>query len=535
MYYIFTCLFAFRNLRERGMDDAEAYEAGVVPSWPPIPLCPSRPAGGAAAANRGHSDSHHVHLEEGEELNEKITNKTKASERKADPLVTNMLNTMNNKPFTQLLPAWTCDSIGVSVLTSFVLYEVFYVIEVEYQNGCEFGDYTDCMAENLWYKNFNCNSMHVVGACICSLIMGAMIALPVWTHLAKEKNLGNFKTWLLWSLVNAVTNSLLVFVGKGQIIPLLVILFINGLPMGAQFLSDSILSDVIDYDEFLTGKRNEATYTMFRSFLPKMAAIPASVLPLAFLPATGYLPPVNGMVVQQPLATHWYVRICFAVIPFVFAMLSYHFKTKFVMRTDAQHVKIKAGCGMHMKNLPSKCPLSGVMVTILHLTPEEEEMEGLMGHFPGVNSIRMLTKEGGENDLVALASSQLSKLRAGLVFSAIIAIYTLVAPANIGGLMDHPILSFIPVLGVVCTGVLLVGAIGCYLRKVAALQIAIHMKPGGKITKELIKKTLAHRSMIHATFQKVNAISKGKEPPMPVSPVPSKTNPTPEPSSAAAL
>jgi hypothetical protein len=30
------------------------------------------------------------------------------------------------------------------------------------------------------------------------------------------------------------------------------------------FLSDTILSDIIDYDEFLTGRRSEGTFIMFK-------------------------------------------------------------------------------------------------------------------------------------------------------------------------------------------------------------------------------------------------------------------------------
>ena len=40
---------------------------------------------------------------------------------------------------------------------------------------------------------------------------------------------------------------------------------INGIPMGAKFLSDALLADTIDYDEFLSGQRNEATYTCVAS------------------------------------------------------------------------------------------------------------------------------------------------------------------------------------------------------------------------------------------------------------------------------
>ena len=107
------------------------------------------------------------------------------------------------------------------------------------------------------------------------------------------------------------------------------ICFLNGLPFSGQFLSgietiarvrecvcvfgfllfhlihlpfqmvythilDTILADIIDYDEFLTGSRTEATYTMFKSFLPKIAAIPASTIPVALLPVFGHVQPVQG-------------------------------------------------------------------------------------------------------------------------------------------------------------------------------------------------------------------------------------------------
>ena len=40
---------------------------------------------------------------------------------------------------------------------------------------------------------------------------------------------------------------------------------------------------MIDYAEFLTGERAEAGYVMFKSFLPKLAAIPASAIPISLL------------------------------------------------------------------------------------------------------------------------------------------------------------------------------------------------------------------------------------------------------------
>ena len=77
---------------------------------------------------------------------------------------------------------------------------------------------------------------------------------------------------------------------EGDIILCIVFAGINGFPIGAKFLAESILADIIDYDEFITGTRSEATYTMFKSFLPKICAIPASAIPIALLNVFGHVP-----------------------------------------------------------------------------------------------------------------------------------------------------------------------------------------------------------------------------------------------------
>ena len=38
--------------------------------------------------------------------------------------------------------------------------------------------------------------------------------------------------------------------------------FVIGVPYGAKFLNDTIVADIIDYDEFLTSRRNEALFVM---------------------------------------------------------------------------------------------------------------------------------------------------------------------------------------------------------------------------------------------------------------------------------
>ena len=70
------------------------------------------------------------------------------------------------------------------------------------------------------------------------------------------------------------SNVLFLFLGRGQVIDLLIVA-LRGFPIGLKFIAESILSDIIDYDQFLTGQRNAATLFLFRSFLPKIVQFPA--------------------------------------------------------------------------------------------------------------------------------------------------------------------------------------------------------------------------------------------------------------------
>ena len=81
---------------------------------------------------------------------------THAHKREAVPLAAGLLNTLNNKPFTQLLPAWMCDSMNLATLTSLMMYYVQYVVAPEYSNGCIAGDPGKWTARLLEHTNHAC-------------------------------------------------------------------------------------------------------------------------------------------------------------------------------------------------------------------------------------------------------------------------------------------------------------------------------------------------------------------------------------------
>ena len=62
------------------------------------------------------------------------------------PMVPSILNTMNNKPFTLLLPAFVLDALSTSIISSLLTFFVRYIVEPEHADGCS------PVGSNKWYR-----------------------------------------------------------------------------------------------------------------------------------------------------------------------------------------------------------------------------------------------------------------------------------------------------------------------------------------------------------------------------------------------
>jgi hypothetical protein len=287
---------------------------------------------------------------------------------KPAPLVPSMLKTLRNKPFTMLLPAWICENFATvsampvaqkgaggsawdvlmrgrllqALISALLPYFVSVMVEPEFADPeCNGGRSTATL----------CSSTNVLGAAILAMLVCAVCGAPFWLWLATPGVAGKRNAWLAYSCVSALTNPLFMFVGSGDTYLVICVAGINGLPFGAKFLAYAILADVIDYDEFLSGNRAEATYTMFKSFLPKVAAIPASAIPIALLFSQfGYVGPVEG-VIQPQTSTNirWYMRFVLIILPTCLQVLAVIIKLGFPLKTVEQNHLVSAGIGAHMQ------------------------------------------------------------------------------------------------------------------------------------------------------------------------------------------
>merc|ERR1712154_178011 len=97
------------------------------------------------------------------------------------------------------------------------------------------------------------------------------------------------------NLLMCLTNFLFIIIDQKQSLLLIIFMCFNGIPIGGQFLIMSIVSDVIDYDEFLNFSRNEGAFTVFSQFVPKLVAIPAQSFPLIVLFMLGFKNPITSI------------------------------------------------------------------------------------------------------------------------------------------------------------------------------------------------------------------------------------------------
>ena len=188
---------------------------------------------------------------------------------------------------------------------------VLYVIDPE--GWCEDeGENTDDLA---------CSGNFWIGMFIVVYIVGGAVGVPVWHFLAKK--FGKRRVWIWWAAFFAITRVLCFIVLRGASGILLLIGFFSGFPWGGRFLTESMLIDIIEYEELVTSRRAEGTFTMFQAFLTKLIAIPAQVIPLGVLFAIGFEPTDDGDHQNQPDNVKIYLRMMFALVPLVCMIISW--------------------------------------------------------------------------------------------------------------------------------------------------------------------------------------------------------------------
>jgi hypothetical protein len=413
---------------------------------------------------------------------------------KPSPMVPSILNTLINRPFKLMLPAWICDAFATAIIGSLTVFFVRYIVQPEDSNGCNRS--TGSLG------GYRCSTTMVLGIGILLLLGAAGTFLPLWLYLAKR--LGKRNAWLLWSISSALTNLVMAFVTKGNYKLFWFVCVLNGIPMGAKFLSDAIMADIIDYDEFLTGSRAEATYTMFKGFLPKIAAIPASALPIALLGLFGHVDMVGGEPQEQPQSIRNYISIVIIWVPTLLFLCSFCLKLRFPLICEKQYRQISEGVALHNVKKPGKCPCSGHDFILEEFDEDETVKEEILANFPALKYATAMLEDQDEGKKKIMETAN---------FQFAVSLTTFIIFACISGATAFLLFStkkedikiqFIPVLSIVFmgTGLTMTGLSG--LRLLGAHKI---MKTD--FTEDLLRKVETKRKSLELVMDFDVSMKKG--------------------------
>lgn len=413
------------------------------------------------------------------------------------PIVPTILNTFRNRAFTSLLPAWVLDSCSFALISSMMAYYVKYVIQPEYQtkkaNGIDCNQGVPVIGQES--DSWKCKSDIILGAIVSIMLITAFACCPIWLLLTQKFE--KIRAWLGMSLTMAISIGLFGFVGEGDVIPALGVAVLAGIPLGAKFLNDAILADIIDYDEFLTGQRNEATYTMFKSFLPKICSIPAAAIPLAILSASGYVSPVNGQVQRQPPLIKLVCQFSVIVVPCLLSILSFFVKLRFPLRKKFQIDMIASGVGLHLIDQSAPDPLTGLEFIFEAFSEEERQRLYNIDNFPRLDDAINL-KCAVDAKVPHLAVNRLiSRSRNMLFFSFLCLVLSGVGVTKTYADLNDPTASIEPILCIIALGMSITAMVFCLSRFRAAVAM---LDPSICPTSSMLTRLIHDRRM----FKKIN-------------------------------
>ena len=142
-----------------------------------------------------------------------------------------------------------------------------------------------------------------------TMMLSCVLFVPLWMWLSERFNkiqayIGGMTAWILVEL-------LIFTIQPGETNYLLLIASLAGIGVSAAYiLPDSILPDVIEWDELRTGRRQEGIYYGIRTLIRKLTGALVIFVTLQILGWSGYqAPPEGAILFQQPDTAVFMIRL----------------------------------------------------------------------------------------------------------------------------------------------------------------------------------------------------------------------------------
>lgn len=211
-------------------------------------------------------------------------------------IIPTLYRMMMNKPFINLLLPYIIDIVITQILATMLPFFITYIINPNLY----------CKENELDLSLSQCNPNSWLGIAMFSFFVCSLFTVIGWHFYANA--LGKKKAWQSYSAICVVCFTAFIFCGYGNTLLLIVLCALTSIPASGAYLNDVFLTDTIDYDEFITGKRNEGIYMVFTVFVPKLAGIAAQSIPLTIMSLLGFVSSKGGVVYDQPKGVLEFIR-----------------------------------------------------------------------------------------------------------------------------------------------------------------------------------------------------------------------------------
>ncbi len=197
----------------------------------------------------------------------------------------------------------------------------------------------------IYYLTYCLNRGHQFSLVLGVLLIVQLIAMPLHMNIAKKwgktapLKVGQ-SIWIVALLISLFLKpespAFLIFLVAG----------LSGIGSAAStFVPWSILPEISDVDELITGRRREGVYSGMSTFIRKIAQATSVFLIGVALDLLGYVPDV-----AQSDGTILGIKLLFAIAPIVFIMLALFFSSKYKM-TEKKHTILMEELGLRRQNV----------------------------------------------------------------------------------------------------------------------------------------------------------------------------------------
>lgn len=175
----------------------------------------------------------------------------------------------------------------------------------------------------------------LVGAMPGLFVVATILSIPIWLRISRR--VGKKNAWIAGLFGSGFSFGMILFVGEGDLGLLAVLLCSAGFFVGCgMMVGNSILADVIDWDELETGERKEGAYSAAWGFAIKSA----SAILIVVVSGALQLSDFEANRAQSP-ATLWMLRILNGGLPFVMYTVSGFLFMRFGLN-EAEHAEVRA-------------------------------------------------------------------------------------------------------------------------------------------------------------------------------------------------